>query len=77
MQNIKKKLFKDSDSLLKNFYFNVIGTVLPRSVMACWTGFLGAVISRTPSDERLEETFSGTHPSGRVYFRINWRDTNL
>ena len=61
----------------EKFHFKVIGTVLPRSVMAGWTGFFGAVISRTPSDDRFEETCSGWQPSGRLYFRTNCRETNL
>jgi hypothetical protein len=55
-----------------------MGTFLPRSVMAgCAGGFLGAVMSRTPSDDKLEVTCSGRHLSGRVYFRTNCRETNL
>jgi len=45
--------------------------------MAGWAGFFGAEMTRTPSEDRLEVTRSGTHPSGKVYFRTNWRETNL
>ena len=54
-----------------------MGTFLPWSVMAGCGGFLGAVMSKTPSEDKFDETCSGLQPSGNVYLRTNWRETNL